>query len=149
MALNEPECLAVALSGPQTHNGRLGPHWAPIHVYTGHWSPALFELGSLNASSGTPLSNSNCPSRLWGWIKREIFIWWIYLAGALGEAEDFLWPCEWRGLGWLGLGLYRASQLKRFAAAELRLIACFCPSPLFPLGADQAPFPLACQTYHT
>lgn len=41
MALNEPECLAVALSGPQTHNGRLGPHWAPIHVYTGHWSQGV------------------------------------------------------------------------------------------------------------
>ena len=77
MSRSASQWPSLSLSNrPRTHNGRLGPHWAPIHVYTGHWSgAALFELGSLNASSGTPLSNSNCPSRLWGWIKREIFIW--------------------------------------------------------------------------
>ena len=56
MALNEPECLAVALSGPQTTMVAWDPTGLP-YMFTqptgGEAALALFELGSLNGCSGT------------------------------------------------------------------------------------------------
>ena len=63
----------------------------------------------------------------------------LFGGGSRGEAEDFLWPCEWRGLGWLGLGVYRASQLKRFAAAEAEAHCLLLPLTPFSVGSNPSP----------
>ena len=63
----------------------------------------------------------------------------LFGGGSRGEAEDFLWPCEWRGLGWLGLGVYRASQLKRFAAAEAQAHCLLLPLTPFSVGSNPSP----------
>ena len=63
----------------------------------------------------------------------------LFGGGSRGEAEDFLWPCEWRGLGWLGLGVYRASQLKRFAAAEAQAHCLLLPLTPFSVGTTLPP----------
>ena len=66
----------------------------------------------------------------------------LFGGGSRGEAEDFLWPCEWRGLGWLGLGVYRASQLKRFAAAEAQAHCLLLPLTPFSVGSNPSPSPV-------